>query len=101
MSNRPRRGPIVAHGLAAMLAQARPIERAATTAPSGDFARDLQAQRDAETLVQRARAAEDKLLRVAQVCVKFREQCAQQPEGSLARTIAETIIGRLEEELAK
>ncbi len=98
MSDKPY--PPVHHGLAAMLAQARDIELGPVKqAPS--FTDDLQNQKDAQELVQRAQAAESKLLRVAQVILKFRAQCAQQPEDSLARMIAESIIGTIEKELVK
>lgn len=97
MNKRPY--PMVAHGLAAMLAKARNIETAKV--PVSSFAADLQAQKDAQELVQRAQEAESKLLRVAQVIVKLQEQCAQQPEDSLAKIIAESIIGAIEKELVK
>lgn len=96
----PKRAPLVAHGLAAMLGahtaggmvpqpgpQAQPMGR-----PVGVTASEADAQQALQTLVDRVRVAELREAIARKHLVTFRAQVQALPAGHVARTVTEKIV---------
>ena len=92
----PKRGPLVAHGLAAMLgagpaAQAHVMGKLADR-PIGTSASEADAQQALEALVNRVRVAELREAIARKYLVTFRAQVQALPAGHVARTVTEKLV---------